>query len=151
MKFELYTAKNIKQCVSALNERLQQPESRSRPALVGQADKSGTFALALSSQVAGGFRRTTRLRGHLERDGSVTIVRGSVSEGIPRERVRLVLVAVAAVAFIIILNGQTLLGIFAALIGAGMYIPLVGDHDNSARLLKELRRTLDAKDRPPEG
>lgn len=149
MKFVLYTTKNIKQCTTALTERLKTEETRPRPALHGHVDKAGVFTLTLSTKVAKGFTRVTKLRGKLQREDNITVIRGTVSEGVPRERVRLVMGALAAAGFIIILNGQTMLGILVALLGLAMYIPLVGDSDNSAKLLKELKKTLDAKDKPP--
>jgi hypothetical protein len=47
-------------------------------------------------------------------------------------------------------RGNALLAITVMLAGAMLYIPLAGDHKNSAVLLKELRSTLKAKDKPPK-
>src|SRR5688572_4802708 len=149
MRVELYTSKNIKQCTSALTERFQQPVSKARPAMDGYVEKSGDFMVGLSSQVALMFTRTTRIRGKFEREGGVTVLRGNVSEGVPPGRIRLVMAALAAAGFIIMLNGEAMFGIFVMLLGLAMYIPLVGDHENSSDLIKELKRALDAKDRPP--
>ena len=148
MRVELYTSKNIKQCTTALKERFEQPVSKSRPAMEGYVEKSGDFMVGLSTKVATLFTRTTRIRGKFEREGGQTVLRGNLSEGVPPERIRLIMAALAAAGFIIILGGATVLGIFVALLGVAMYIPLVGDHENSSALMKELKRTLEAKDRP---
>lgn len=149
MRFKLYTTKNVKQCTTAINDRLKQAEQKARDSLHGYTDKGGTFTLAQSSKVAKFYTRTTRLNGKIEREGSVTVISGTVSEGVPPGRARLVMGALALAGFVIMLNGQAMLGILAIILGLAMYIPLVGDHDNSAGLLKEVKRTLEAKDRPP--
>ena len=74
VKVELYTSKTLKECVSALNERLNDDKQKpSAKALLGSVDKAGNFSLSHSSQVLG-FRRSTQMLGTLERESGMTVV-----------------------------------------------------------------------------
>lgn len=149
MRFTYYTEKTVAQCMSALNERLQQKGTSRSPGLEGWVEKNGNFSIAVTTKVARRFPRTTRLQGKAERLGGVTIVKGSVADGAAaRERI-IIVVALAIVGAFIITTGNPLPG--AAVIGAGILlnIPLAGDHQNSEYLTVELQKTLKAKTTPP--
>jgi hypothetical protein len=129
----------------ALNERIH-----SSSKLEGWTEKSGSFSLAASSSVAKRFTRTTRLQAKAERQGSVTIINGYVSDGVgPRERV-VIMGALVLVGVLLILAAKSLLpGVIALGIAPVLYIPLAGDYTNSHVLISEVQRTLKAKDSPP--
>lgn len=151
MRFTFYTTKTVKQCMSALKERMESPGTKSRPALGGSVQKDGKFTLTLTAPTLGErFPRTTKLRGTATRESGVTVLSGYVPTGVPRRRFFLVLGAAFVVAVIMLLNGDGLLGIVVALLGTTLYIPLVGDHQNQAVLVKELRRATNAKIKPPK-
>ena len=145
MRFTYYTEKTVSQCMMALNERIHTSNK-----LEGWTEKSGGFALEASCKVARRFSRTTHLQAKAERQGSVTIVKGYVSDGVgPRERV-VIIAALALVGLLLILGAKTLLpGVVAFAVGPLLYIPLTGDYINSKLLIGEVQRTLKAKDSPP--
>ncbi len=149
MEFQLYSSKNIKQCTQALTERLKVPGTKARPAWVGNVDKDGKFAFSVTTPVFRNLQRTTRLRGTLEKQGNVTVIRGYVPHGVPRDRIALIIGAAGVVSLLIMANGQIMVGLLTLLMGAALYIPLVGDAQNSATLFKDLKRTLEAKENPP--
>lgn len=149
MEFQLYSGKNIKQCTQAITERLKTPGTKARPAFQGGVDKDGKFGLSVTTPVFRSLQRTTRLRGTLEKQGSVTVIRGYVPHGVPRDRIQWVIGAAAVVSLLIMANGQIIVGLLTLLMGAALYIPLVGDNQNSATLIKDLKRTLEAKETPP--
>jgi hypothetical protein len=149
MHFELYTTKNIKQCMSALNERLAAAKDRpGKNPLAGSTTKEGQFWLTLEGKV-GGFTRRTQLRGTIEKTATYFTIRGYVPDGVPPLKMRLGVLALVIVGMVILMNGNVLLGLFTSIIGGLIYVPLVGDYHHSALLLKDLKRTLDAKDKPP--
>ena len=145
MRFTYYTEKTVSQCMLSLNERIH-----SSSKLEGWTEKSGGFSLAASSAVAKRFNRTTRLQAKAERQGSVTIINGYVSDGVgPRERV-VIMGALILVGALLILAAKTLIpGVIALGVAPVLYIPLTGDYTNSRVLLSEVQRTLKAKDSPP--
>lgn len=150
MRFTLYTKKTVRECMSAINDRMQARATRTRPALDGWIEKGGKFSLAVTSKVAGRFSRRTRLRAVAERQSGVTVIRGYVPHGVPRRGVLVIMGAVIIMGFLIALSGNALLGLVAAVLGMALYIPLTGDYDNSEILMKEIRRALKAKDKPPK-
>lgn len=150
MQFILYTELSVKQCTTNLTERMEVRGTKARPEIDGWIEKGGRFSLATSSQVIAKFSRTTRLRASATREGNITVIRGYVSTGIPRERILLVMAALLLVALILYLNGNGMLGIVAAVLSIIMYVPLVGDYNNREYLLKELKKSLQAKETPPE-
>lgn len=143
MEFELYTQKSVKECMTAIKERLQ-----SKQGLEGAAEKDGRFWLAIRSPVVLGIQRRTHLDAQCERSGSTTVIRGAVSHGVPPKNAAAVVGVAVLIGAIILLNGEGVLGILAIVIGLALYIPLVGDARNSETLLKEVKRTLNAKDAP---
>jgi hypothetical protein len=150
VQFILYTEYSIKQCTTALTERMEVRGTKARPEIDGWIEKGGKFSLATTSQVIAKFSRTTRLRATATREGNHTVISGYVPTGIPRERIVLVMVALLVVAVILYINGNGLLGIVAGALSAAMYVPLVGDYNNREYLLKELKKALHAKETPPE-
>lgn len=150
MQFTLYTELSVRQCTTNLTERMEQRGTKARPEIDGWIEKGGRFSLSTTSQVIAKFSRTTRLRASATREGNYTIIRGYVSTGIPRERILLVMGALLLVAIILYLNGNGMLGIAAGILSVMMYVPLVGDYNNREYLLKELKKTLQAKETPPE-
>lgn len=149
MRFTYYTEKTVAQCMSAMNERLQQKGTSSRPGLEGWVEKNGNFSVAVTTKVARRFPRTTRLQGKAERLGGMTLVKGSVADGVALKE-RIIIVAVLAIIGVFIMTtGNLLPGV--VVIGAGVLlnIPLAGDYQNSQFLTGEVQRTLKAKETPP--
>lgn len=151
MRFILFTDKKVLDCVTAINERLQAPASGSRPGLDGWIEKRGSFAMAIDSPVLGRFVRQTRLEALVEREGDTTIIRGQVPGGASPNQQRLLIGGVIALCAFMMLQGQALVAMLAAVMGGILYIPLRGDYDNSEKLLIEVERTLKASPKVPKG
>ena len=149
MRFRLYSEMTVRQCMTALIERMEQAPTKTRHELNGHIEKDGKFTLLLTSQVANSFNRTTRLYGTAQREGEMTIIEGYVSAGVPRSRIGIVIAAVVFVGLIMFTNGNSLLGLATIFMGFALYIPLVGDYNNSEILLKELKRITKGKDKSP--
>lgn len=150
MQFALYTDKTIPQCLTAINERMHAKATSTRPALDGWVEKGGAFSLSMSAPVMGRFARRTTLKGQIEREEGVTIIRGGVPGGVPRQGQVLIFVALALVALTIIGSGNTLVGLLLFPMAAVLYIPMQGDYLNSEVLLDEVEKTLKAKPTPPK-
>lgn len=150
MQFEWYTEKTVSQCMKELAGRMNEPGTSRRPPLDGWVEKGGKFALAVSSKVGGRFTRKTRLHGQVVRESGVTVVRGSVPSGATREGQAIAFGAMLLVGMFIMANGDFMLGLVAAFMGAVLYFIMAGDSQNSETLLKELRKALNAKERPPK-
>lgn len=150
MRFVMYTEKTVAQCAAAIRERLEVKETASRPAMQGWVNKSGEFSISVTSNVIWNFSRRTNLSGKAERESGITVIRGLVADGVGREGQLVIFVALVLVGFILMARGNALLAILAVGAGAVLYIPLVGDRQNSEVLMKELRTILKAKDRPPK-
>lgn len=150
MRFVFYTEKTVAQCLTAINDRMQVKATSTRPALDGWVEKGGAFALSLTSPVVGKFTRRTTLNAQAERDSGITIVRGSVPSGAPREGQAVVFIALVLVALTIIGSGNVLIGLLLLPVSAYLYIPLHGDYRNSDVLLDEVQKTLKAKLNPPK-
>jgi hypothetical protein len=143
VRFTYYSEKTVSQCMIALNERLHGKK------LEGWVEKNGSFALAVTSSVLGRFPRTTRLTGQAERLGSVTVIKGHVSEGVgPREQA-IIVGGLGLIAAVLIFTGNLLAGIVALAVALVINVPLMGDYKNSQILMGEVRRSLGAKDTPP--
>jgi hypothetical protein len=149
VRFRLYSEMTVRQCTTAIIERMEQAPTKTRPELSGHIEKDGKFTLFVSSQVASSFNRTTRMYGKAEREGDVTVLEGYVSAGVPHNRIWIVIVAVVFVGLIMFNNGNSLLGLSTVFLGFALYIPLVGDYNNSEILLKELKRVTKGKDKAP--
>lgn len=148
MHFELYSPKTIKQINAELTARIAEKGTRSRPAIQGVVEKSGSFDW-LTHTVLLGIKRTTRLRATMEKAKDVTIIRGYVSEGMQPEKVYIVIAALGVIGLLLALQGQVVFGLVVFGIAIVAYVPLVGDYRNSRYMLKELKRVTAAKDRPP--
>ncbi len=146
----MYTDKTVKQCLSAINDRLHQAGTASRPAMDGWIEKGGRFSMSMSTTVAKRFNRMTKLQGTLEREDKVTIVRGHVPDGLSREGQALVFGVMLVLGLIVLSRGNAILAILVVAVAAAMYVPFRGDYENSTILIKELRKILNAKDRPPK-
>lgn len=149
MQFVLYTEQTVAQALTALNARMQAKPSSTRPALDGWVEKNGAFSLGVTSLVAGRFNRTTYMRGKLERESGVTVIKAQVSRGATRENMIVIFAVIALVAVMLVAMGSTWMGLLLLPIGAALYIPLAGDAFNSEVLVGELQKTLKAKDTPP--
>ncbi len=150
MRFTLYTEKTVPQSMSAINGRLQAKETASRPALDGWIEAGGGFSLQVTMPVIGKFGRTTRLKGHVERQPGITVVRGVVPGGSsPRERV-VALGALALLGVLIAAAGSPLLALLLIPGGFVLYLPMAGDYANGPLLVNEVQRTLKAKTTPPK-
>lgn len=150
MRFVMYTDKTVSQAMSAINERLHVPGTKSRPQMDGWVEKNGSFAMGVTTPVQWRFRRRTYLQGRAERQGGVTVVTGTVPGGAGRQGQIAVFAALLIVGLLILVQGNAMLAIIAVLAGAALYIPLRGDYDNSEILLSELQKTLNAKLTPPK-
>jgi hypothetical protein len=122
----------------------------SRPAIDGWVEKSGSFSLSVTTRVAERFRRTTNLRGKMERAGGMTVIKGSVSSGASQRGQIMIFVAVALVGVMMIASGSPALALALIPVGLALYVPLRGDADNSEYLMSELQKTLAAKPTLPK-
>jgi hypothetical protein len=150
VRFVLYTDKSIPQSISAINQRLHQPKTRSTPAIDGWTEKNGRFSMALTTPVIAQFTRTTRLHGQLKRENGQTVILGNVPDGAGPQGQIMVLIGIALVALFVLLQQQAVLALVVALAGGVLYIPMRGDYDNSDRLLLEVERALKASPKPPK-
>lgn len=150
MRFVLYTEKTVSQCMTAINERMHVKATSTRPALDGWVEKGGAFSLSLTAPVIGGLTRRTALKAQAERESGITIIRGTVPSGVPREGQAVIFVALMFVALTIIAGGNLLFGLLLIPAAAFLYVPLHGDYLNSEVLLDEVQKTLKAKPTPPK-
>ena len=150
MRFVLYSEKTVTQCLTAINARMHVKGTGSRPTLDGWVEKSGAFSISMSAPVIGKFARRTVLKAKVERESGLTIIRGSVPNGVSRQGQAFIFVALALVALIIIGEGNALFGFLLIPFAAYLYIPLHGDYLNSEVLIDEVQKTLKAKAKPPK-
>ena len=149
MRFVLYSEKTVTQCLTAINARMHVKGTGSRPTLDGWVEKSGAFSISMSAPVIGKFARRTVLKAKVERESGLTIIRGSVPNGVSRQGQAFIFVALALVAIIIIGEGNALFGFLLIPFAAYLYIPLHGDYLNSEVLIDEVQKTLKARPKPP--
>ncbi len=150
MRFILYSEKTVAQCLTSINARMHVKGTGSRPTLDGWVEKSGAFSISMSAPVIGKFSRRTVLKAKVERESGVTIIRGSVPNGVSREEQAIIFAALALVVVLMMSQGNALLGFVLIPFAAYLYIPLHGDHLNSAVLIDEVQKTLKAKAKPPK-
>lgn len=150
MEFIYYSEKTVRQCQSALTDRMEAKPTKARPPMDGHIQKGGKFSLSVTTPVGGRFYRKTRLRGTMTRESGTTIIRGHVPTGVPRERIGIIMAIAVVVGVLMVLAGAGIFGILVAMLGVVLYIPLVGDYNNSDILLKEVKRATSGKDRPPK-
>lgn len=150
MRLEMYTEKTVAQCLSAINERMQAKGTGSRPGMDGWVEKSGAFAVSITTPVAGRFQRRTTLHGKLEKAAGFTVVHIDVASGATKQGTILILAAVALIALTLIGSGNVMLALALIPLGAYLYIPMRGDHENSSVLVADVQRTLKARNTPPK-
>ncbi len=150
MQFVLYSEKSVAECLTEINARMQVKATSTRPALDGWIEKSGAFSISMSAPVMGKFARRTALRAKVTRENGVTVIHGSVPGGVARDQQIVVFVALAVVALTVIGSGNMLVGLMLFPLAALLYIPMQGDHLNSAVLIDEVQKTLKAKPAPPK-
>lgn len=150
MRFVLFSDNTVSQCMSAINKRLQAAGTKSRPELEGWIEKPGKFSLAVTSNVLRRFPRTTRLTGVATREEGSTIIRGHVSGGVGPRGLQMLVVALGAVIFLLIISGNPMLALVTLVFGGVAIIPLRGDYVNSETLLIEVEKTLKATPKPPK-
>ncbi len=150
MRFVLYSEKPLAECVKTLSERIAQSPTATRPALEGYAEKSGKFALGLSSTVFARFSRKTWLEGSISKDGGGTVIRGEVPDGANPQRQKYILYAIPATGLFLALNGAWLFAAAAVVLMGVVLITLRGDYYNGDRLLVEIERLLKASPKPPK-
>ncbi len=150
MQFTLYTEKTVSQCLKEINERIHAKATKTSPDLGGWIDKDGTFAITLTSKVLRRFRRTTRLRGSIFRDKGITVISGYVSDGVSPAWMRVLAVLLIIACGVVAFNGEFMVSLVMAFLGAISYIPLHGDYVNSDALLVIVERTLKADPKPPK-
>ena len=148
MQFVLYSEKTVAQCLTSINARMHVKGTASRPGLDGWVEKSGAFAVGVTTPVVGKFTRRTFLKAKVERQNGMTIIRGSVPHGVTKPEMAIIFVALLVVAAVIIGSGSVLLGLVLIPVGAYFAILLRGDFHNSEYLLDEVRKTLKAKPTP---
>lgn len=150
MRFVMYTDKTVAQSMSAINERLHAPPTKSRPQMDGWVEKNGRFAMGVTSELKWKITRQTYMRGRAERQSGVTVVEGSVPSGVTREGQAVIFGALLLVGLLIFLQGNALFALVAVAVGAALFVPLRGDYQNSEILLTELQKTLNARLTPPK-
>lgn len=134
--------------MSALAGRMEARPTKRRPALDGYIEKGGKFSLAITRKI-GIFPRRTRLRATVSRSSGITTIDGFVSGGAPPERVRVMLIAIAALGIMMLLNGNAVLSLLTLVVGVVLYVSLTADYNSSEKLLKAVRSSCKAKDKPP--
>jgi urea transporter len=149
LRFVMYTDKNVAQTMKAVNERLHAPGTKSRPQMDGWVEKSGRFAMAVTSPVYGRFPRKTHLHAKAERQGGTTVVSGTVSGGLPRNRQFIIVAIMVVLGLVALSQGSAIFCIVAVAVGLALPIPLQGDYENSEILLTELQKALKARFAPP--
>ncbi len=150
MEFIYYSDKTVRQCQSALTDRMEANPTKARPAMDGHIEKGGKFSLSVTTPVGGRFYRKTKLRGTMTRESGTTIIQGHVPAGVPRDRIGIIMAIAIVVGVLMVLAGGGIFGILIAMLGVVLYIPLVGDYNNSEILLKEVKRATNGKDKPPK-
>ncbi len=148
LRFVLYTQKTPAQCMSAINERLQLPPSKSRPDLSGWVEKGGRFTLSVTARVIGPLGRTTRLTGTAEREAGATVIKGYVPDGVSPQWQRILLLVLIAAVALLLVSGNLVLSVVALVFGSLSYIFMMGDYKNSEYLLIEIERLLKATPKP---
>ena len=150
MRFVLYTEKTVSQCMTAINERLHLKGTSTRPGMDGWIDKSGAFAISVSTPVIGKLHRTTHLQAKVTRENGVTVIKGDVPGGASPRGQWLVFAALALVALFLVGSGSPLLGLVLVPFAALLYIPMKGDYANSEVLIGEVQKVLKARITPPK-
>lgn len=150
MHFTLYSEKSVAESVKALNERMAQSATSTRPKLSGQVVRSGDFTLAIESKVYGRVPRKTYIQGKIQKESGTTVIRGSVPDGWPPQRQRLLMVAIPVSAIALLVIGEFLPAVLVAALLFVLLTIVRGDYANGDRLLLELERNLKATPKAPK-
>lgn len=152
MHFVLYTDKQtVSQCMTALMERMELKETKTRPELKGWVEKKeGRFEIAMTTpMLTNVLKRTTRLQGNAYRKSGITVIEGYVPDGAsPRDR-RFVALGLIIVGVVLLVLSQALLALVSFASAVFLYNLLRGDYENSDRLLVEIERAFKASPNPP--
>jgi hypothetical protein len=150
LQFLLYSKLTVTQCTSALNERIQAKPTKTRHELDGHIEKGGYFSLAVTLPVFLRLKRTTRMRGRIQRESGQTIIRGYVPDGVSPQWRRIIGVVLAILGLIILFSGQLIMAVVVVIGGVLAYVPMAGDWRNADVLLIEVEKTCKASPRPPK-
>lgn len=138
--------------MTALNERLQAP----RAPISGWAEKkSGRFSISVTTRLLAvlPLQRVTRLDAECVRESGLTVIRGSVSEGVAPRVQPYILLATVGVSLALLLVEQIAAALGVLAVGGLLYLTVRADWLNSDKLLLEVERTLKAspkRPKPPE-
>jgi hypothetical protein len=150
LRFVLFTNLTVSQCMKSLHERLDAKPTKSRPALDGWIEKKGRFSVTITTPVVGRFKRTTRLNAEAARESGMTVIRGYVSDGVSPRWQRVLFGVLVVATILMVLSNQILLAVAVLVLGAAMYIPMMGDYKNSDLLLIEVEKAFKASPYPPK-
>lgn len=148
MRFEYYSDLTPAKCVSAMKDRMSQSETATRPAVTGNVDKDG-FAISITTDVIGNFRRTTSMKATFDRDKGTTVINGFVNTGATHQQQIIVYIGALLIGLGLIITGYFIQGVVVIALGFWLYVPLQGDAKNSDYLIKQIRSVLKAKTRDP--
>lgn len=149
MRFTLYTTeKTVSQCIAAINERLQAPRSP----ISGWADKKGRFSISVASKLLGvlPMQRITQLDAEITRESGVSVIRGSVPEGVSPRSQPFILLGTIAISIALLLVDQIAPALLVLGVGILAYATVRADWLNSDKLLLEVERALKASPKPPK-
>jgi len=135
--------------MTALSERLQAP----RAPITGWVDKkTARFSISIATRLLGAlpFQRVTRLDADCTREQGLTVIRGSVSEGVPPRVQPYLLWASVAVSLLLLLVTQIAAAVGVLVVGVLLYRMVRADWLNSDKLLLEVERTLKASPKRPK-
>lgn len=149
MQASLYTEKSLSECVSALKERFDH-KSGGRAPISGWVERDGKFSMSVTTEVIAGFKRSTTLEGKLVKGDGVTTVRADVPDGATAREIAGIYALVGVIAVGLFASGNALIVVAALPLMIYAYVPMRGDHHNSALLLSDLQRVLKAKAKPPK-
>lgn len=150
MRFVLYTEMSVAQCLRGLNDRIEAKGTKSRSEINGWVDKKGAFSITVKGPVFAGIQRTTRMNARLEREKGVTIIDGSVPDGVSPYWMRILGIVMLLLIAGFIYSGNPIYALVVLLFALIGYIPMRGDYNNSDLLLIEIERIMKASPRPPK-
>lgn len=148
MRFVYYTDKTVAQSMAAITERLHARSSKG--AIDGWADKDGRFSMSLTAPVVGRLTRHTVLTGRIEREGGITVIRGSVPSGVAPSERRIAYALLAVGAAFSIASGNILFTALLIPASALLYLSMHGDYENHQQLVGDVKRILKATEKPPK-
>lgn len=149
MEFSLYSEMTVKQALKAVDERIAQKGTKTRPDFDGWTNPDGRFMLQVDRKVWRWFHRTTRLHATISRESGITVIAGRVPDGIGRDGMTLIMGGVGLLAVVLFAQGDLIFALMSLGIGVVVGSQIWGDHLNHDVLLYDLERTLSAKPKPP--